>query len=105
MVGERQLERNAHQVQRVHRHPGGAVRLVHVAAIRQLCVAVEYADIVESQKPSLENIPALDVLAVHPPGKIEHELMEDTLEKIPITLAAAVLPVNLIDTPCRPGMH
>src|SRR5438094_10636393 len=90
MVGERQLERNAHQVQRVHRHPGGAVRLVHVAAIRQFCVAVEYADVVEPEKPALENIPPLDVLAVDPPGEIEHQLVEDTFEKIPIALAAAV---------------
>src|SRR5204863_2456591 len=87
------------------RHPGGAVRLVHVAAIRQFCVAVEYADVVEPEKPALENIPPLDVLAVDPPGEIEHQLVEDTFEKIPIALAAAVLAVDFIDTPCRPGMH
>src|SRR4051812_17561863 len=91
MVGECQLERNAHQVQRVHGHPGGAVRLVHVAAVRQCCVAVEYPNVVEPEKPALKNVPAFDILAVDPPGKVEHELVEDTLEKIPVTLAAAVL--------------
>src|SRR5438045_1390224 len=100
MIGERQLEYDAHQVQRVHRHPGGAVRLVHVAAIRQLCVAVEYADIVEPEKPALENVPALDILAVDPPREVEHELVEDAFEKIPIALAAAVLAVDFVDAPC-----
>src|SRR6516165_5624715 len=72
MVLERQLKRNAHQVERVHRHPCRAVGLVDVTAARQRFVPVEYADIVEPQKPALENISALDILAVDPPGEIEH---------------------------------
>src|SRR4029077_13706335 len=91
MVGERQLERNAHQVERVHRHARSAVSLVDVAAVRQRFVAVEYADVVEPQKPALENISALDVLAVDPPGEVEHQLMKDAFEKTPVALAAAVL--------------
>src|SRR5712692_9182441 len=91
MVGERQLERDAHQVERIHRHPRSAVGLVDVTSARQRCVPVEYADIVEPQEPALENISALDVLAVDPPSEVEHEFVEDTLEKIPVTFAAAVL--------------
>src|SRR6516165_680042 len=105
MIGECQFEGNAHQIERVHRHPSSAVGLVDVTSARQRCVAVEYADIVESQKSALENIPALDVLAVHPPGEVEHQLMEDTLEKVPVTFAAMVLPVDFIDAPRRPSMH
>ena len=105
MVGERQLERNAHQVERVHRHPRSAVGLVDVTPARQRFVPVEYADVVEPQEPALENISALDILAVDPPGEVEHQLVEDTFEKIPVALAASVLPVDFIDTPRRPGVH
>ncbi len=31
--------------------------------------------------------------------------MEDAFEKISVTLAAAVLAVDFVDAPCRPGMH
>src|SRR5215472_7907173 len=105
MVGERQLERDAHQVERVHRHPRSAVGLVDVTPARQRCVPVEYADIVQPEKPALEDVSALDILAVDPPGEVEHQLMEDTFEKIPVTLAAAMLAVDLIDTPRRPSVH
>ena len=76
-----------------------------MAAVRQRCVPVEYADIVEPEKPALEDVSALDVLAVDPPGEIEHQLVEDALEKISVALAAAVLAVDLVDAPGRPGMH
>src|SRR5271169_6702402 len=105
VVLQRELEGNAHQVERVHRHPRSAVGLVDVTSARQRFVAVEYADIVEPEKPALENISALDVLAVDPPGEVQHQLVEDTLEKIPVALATAVLAVDLIDAPRRPGMH
>src|SRR5437016_11474349 len=99
MIGEGQLEGDAHQVERVHRHPRGTVGLVDVAAARQLGVSVEYANIIHPQKPALEDIPALDVLAVYPPGEIEHQLVENTFEKFPVTFAATVLAVDLIDAP------
>src|SRR6516164_1045094 len=105
VVLDRQLERNAHKVERVHRHPRSAVGLVDVTAARQRFVTVEYPDIVEPEKPALENIPALDVFAVDPPGEVEHQLVEDTLEKIPVAFAAAVLAIDFIDSPRRPGVY
>src|SRR6516165_8772968 len=105
VILERQFQGNAHQVEGVHRHPCSAVGLVDVTPARQGCVPVEYSDIVEPEKPALENISALDVLAVDPPGEVQHQLMEDTFEKIPVTLAAAMLAVDLIDTPRRPSVH
>src|SRR5438093_1422500 len=84
VLGSCQLERDAHQVERVHRHPGGAVGLVDVTAVRQLCVTVEDADVVEPEKPALENISALDVLAVDPPSEVQHQLMEDPFEKLAV---------------------
>src|SRR5688572_21944294 len=69
-----QFERNAHKIQRIHRHPTGAIRLIDESAGRQRCTAVEHANIVQAQEAALENVPALRVLAIHPPGKIQHEL-------------------------------
>ena len=105
MVGRRQFERDPHQVERVHRHPGGAVRLVDVSAGRQLRAAVEDADIVEPEEPALEDVAPLGVLAVHPPGEVQHQLVEDAFEKGDVALAAMRLAVDLIDPPCRPAVH
>ena len=59
VVVQRQLERDAHQVQAVHRHPGGAVGLVDEAAGRQRRAAVEDADVVEAEEAALEDVAAL----------------------------------------------
>src|SRR6266446_9817639 len=91
MILEGELQRDAHQVEGVHRHPGGAVGLVDITAGRQRGAAVEKADIVEAEKPALKDVVSLDVLAVHPPGEIEHQLVEDTFEESPVALAAVVL--------------
>ena len=58
-----------------------------VAAGRQRRAAVEDADIVEPEKPALEDVAALGVLAVHPPGEIQHQLVEDAFEEMPGRLA------------------
>src|SRR5215467_9241149 len=105
VVLERQFERNAHQVQCVHRHPGGAVGLVDVAASRQRRAAVENADIVETEKSALKDIASLDILAVDPPSEIEHQLVKDALEEWSVCVAAVMLAVDLVDAPCRPSVH
>src|SRR5690242_3909161 len=76
-----QLERDAHKVERIHRHPRGAVGLVNETSGRQRGAAIEYADVVQAKKAALENVTALRVLAIHPPGEIEHELVEDSFKK------------------------
>src|SRR5882762_10916297 len=86
MVLEGELERDAHQVERVHRHPGGAVGLIDIAAGRQRRAAVEKTDIVEAEKPALKDVVSFDVLAVDPPGEVEHQFVEDTFEKGPVAL-------------------
>ena len=47
MIVFREFERDAHEIQRIHRHPAGAVGLIEIAAGGQLRAAVKYADIVE----------------------------------------------------------
>ena len=86
MVVHRQLEGDLHQVEQVHRHPGGAVGLVDVAASGQRGGAVEDLDIVEAQEATLEDVAAGGVLAVHPPGEVQHQLVEDALQKVAVAL-------------------
>ena len=103
VLGE--LERDAHQIERIHRHPAGAVGLVDVAAGRQLRAAVEHADVVEAEKSALEDVAAHGVLAVHPPGEIEHQLVEHALQEFQVALAPMVLAVDLEHAPGGPGVH
>ena len=103
VLGE--FQGNAHQIQRIHRHPAGAVRLIDVAAGGQLCAAIEYADVVQAQKSALKNISPQVVLAVHPPREVQHQLVKHALEKLQVAVAAAPLAVDLIDAPGGPGMH
>ncbi len=100
-----QFQGDAHQVKRVHRHPARPVGLVKVSARRQLGAAVEHADIVEAEKPALEHVAAFGVLAIDPPGEIEHQLVEHALEEPQIAAAAIVIAVDLVHTPRGPGMH
>ena len=77
----RELERDREHVQAVHPHPARAVGLLEVAAGRQRRAAVEDADVVEAEEAALEDVLALGVLAVHPPGEVEQQLVEDALEE------------------------
>src|SRR5690242_5377706 len=76
-----QFQRDAQQVQAIHRHPARAVRLVDKAARRQGLAAIEYADVVEPEETALKNVPALGVLAVDPPREIQQELVKNAFEE------------------------
>src|SRR5579883_953511 len=99
-----EFERDGEQVEGVHGHPAGAVRLLKVAAGGQGGAAVKHADVVEAEKSALENVHALGVLAVHPPGKVEQELVEDALQEGAVAFAFSFL-VDLIDAPGGPGVN
>ena len=43
--------------------------------------AVEDADVVEAEEAALEDVAALRVLAVDPPGEVQHQLVEHALEE------------------------
>ena len=57
-------------------HPGRAVRLLQVAAGGERGAAVEDADVVEAEEAPLEDVLAEAVLAVHPPGEVQQQLVE-----------------------------
>src|SRR5262249_46590468 len=72
---------------------------------RQRRAAVEKTDIVETEKSPLKDVVPFDVLAVHPPGEIKHQLVKDAFEKGSVTLPPMMLPIDLVDTPRRPSMN
>ncbi|CRM74222.1 hypothetical protein [Pseudomonas sp. 58 R 12] len=75
-----QLQADAHQVQGIGRDPRRAVGLIQLVTRRQRGRAVEQGDIVQAQETALEQVAALGILAVHPPGKIQQQLMENPLK-------------------------
>src|SRR5271168_1533439 len=79
-----QLQRDAHHSQRESRHPGRAVRLVEIGAVRQRGPEVEKSDIVKTQETALKYISSVMVLAIDPPGEVQHQLMKDALQKRPV---------------------
>ena len=88
---ERQLDRDLEHVLAEQRHPGGAVRLLEVAAGRQRRAAIEDADVVEPEESALEQVAAAAVLAIHPPGEVQQQLVEDALEPVDVAVAAVRL--------------
>ena len=100
----RQLDGDLEHVLAEERHPGRAVGLLEVAAGRQRRAAVEDADVVEAEEPALEHVVAVPVLAVHPPGEVEEQLVERLLE--PLDVAAALLQlVEAVGEDGGPGVH
>ena len=72
--------------------------------------AVEHADVVQTEKAALKNVPALLVLAVDPPGEIQQQLVKHAFEKFQVARVfrirfAALLAVHLEHPPRRPRVH
>ena len=67
--------------------------------------AVEDPDIVEPEKATLEDVATRRVLAVHPPGEIDQELVEDAFEEGEIAAPPAPIAVDLEHAKRRPGVH
>ncbi len=98
-----QLQRNAEHPEGVEGHPGGAVGLVDVPAGGQGGAAVEEADVVETEEAALEDVVAVGVLAVHPPGEVEQQLVEDLLQEVDV-MPPTSSGVSLVNAPRRPGV-
>src|SRR5262249_36648881 len=75
------LDRELDHVLTEERHPRRAVGLLEVATRGQRRTAVEYPDVVESEKAALEDALASAILAVYPPVEVELELEEGALEE------------------------
>jgi hypothetical protein len=75
-------------VLREERHPRRAIRLLQMPACRERRAAVEDADVVEAEEAALEDVLAEPVLAVHPPGEVQHQFVECGLEEVQVHVAA-----------------
>ncbi len=64
----------------------------------------KHTDVVEPEKTALENIFAFDVLAIHPPGEIDQQLVKHAHEKLAVLLTLDASG-NFVNTPGSPGMH
>src|SRR5262245_53371846 len=76
-----QDQRHLEHVLAVEGHPGGPVGLLQGPAGGKRCTAVEYPDVVETQKSAREYVVPLGVFAVGPPVEVEREAVERTLQK------------------------
>ena len=74
-ISHRQLRRQLQHVLAEERHPCRAVRLLEVAAGGERRAAVEDADVIQAEEAALEDVLAEAVLAVHPPGEVEQQLV------------------------------
>ncbi len=65
---------------------------------------VKDADIVQPEKAALKNIISFGVLTIHPPSKVQQQLVEARAQETggPHTFAFLL---DLVDAPGRPGMH
>ncbi len=100
----RELHRDGHHVQREHRHPARPVALVEVAARGEGGAPVEDADVVEPEEAALEDVVPLRVLPVHPPGEVEHQLVERPLEEGAVRVPVRAL-LDLVDAVRGPGVN
>src|SRR5579859_7507188 len=80
-IAECEFERNRHHVQAKHAHPTGAVALFEKAARWQGCATIKDTNIIQTQKATLKNIVAFRVLAVHPPRKVEEQLVKAAFQE------------------------
>ena len=72
--------------------------------------AVEHADVVQAEEAALEDVAPFGVLAVHPPGEVEQQLVEDPLQEREVARvvrvrAAALFAVDLEHAPGGPAVH
>ena len=103
-VIERELERDGQHVEAVHAHPGSAIRLFQVSTAGQLQSAVEDTDVVQTQKPALEDVESFWIFAIDPPGEVQQELVEGAFQKCAVRDTGRGT-VDLIYPPHRPGMY
>src|SRR5260370_14424593 len=84
-------------------YPGGAVCLLQVATGRQICAAVEDADIVQPEETAFKEVLAKAIFSVHPPTEVKHQLGEASLEELDVAFPFERL-LRAVKEDRRPGM-
>src|SRR6266566_1787549 len=98
-----QLHGDGKHVEAVHSHPAGSVRLFDVATGWKRSASIEDADVVQSEKPALEDIAAFAVLPIDPPCEIEKQFLKHAREEGAVTGTSALF-IDLVNAPCGPCM-
>ncbi len=104
-MGDRQLQSDMHHIQAIHSHPCRTICLIEVASSRKWFASIKYTDIVQAEETALEDIVAIFIFLVDPPGKIEHQFEKDAFEEEHITFITPFVSVYLKDTQGCPGMY
>ncbi len=99
----RELDGDAEHRHAIERHPRGAVRLQELRAAGQRSRAVEDPDVVEPEESAGEQVVPVGVLAVHPPGEVQQELVERPCQELAVTFPS--LARHLVDAPACPSVH
>ena len=98
-----ELDRTLQHVLAEEGHPRRAVRLLEVAAGGKRGAAIENADVVQAEEAALEHVLAEAVLAVDPPGEVQHELVEDQLQEVDVRFTTPCL-LGAIQEQARKGV-
>ena len=75
-----------------------------MAAGGQRRAAIEDTDVVQPQKTTLEDIAALSIFFIDPPGEVHQQLVKHPFQKMPVG-PTLLFGVDLVDPPGRPGVH
>src|SRR6516162_9585920 len=72
-----------------------------MAARRKCAAAVENPDVVQAEEASREHVVAFHILAVHPPGEVQRQLLEAELEEgnVPALPQLLLVAINGPDCP------
>src|SRR4026208_419976 len=75
-----------------------------MTASRKGLTSIENTNIVEPQEAALKNVQSFRILSIDPPCKVEHQFVEHSLQKRPVSTAMLFL-IYLINTPGCPCKH
>ena len=100
----REFQGDGQHIQAIHAHPTGAVGLLEMPAGGKWRGTVENTDVVEAKEAALENVGAVRILAIDPPGEVEKQLVKDSFEKGAVRDATDAT-LDLVNAPGGPGVH
>ena len=99
-----EFQSNGEHVEAVHAHPTGAVGLLEMAARGKRGGTVEDSDVIEPEEAALENVGAVGILAIHPPGEVQKQFMKDFFEESAVGNATHAA-LNFVNPPRGPRVH
>ena len=95
---------NSQHVQAVHPHPTGAVGLFQMPAGGKWGGTIKDSDVVEAEEAALEDVGAVRILAIDPPGEIQKELVKNSFEERAVGDAPDAA-LDFVNAPGGPGMN